>query len=53
MLLLVLAVHYAFSYLAAAAQPIAGALVNRTYARVTRWTVGEMMACATARSVSA
>jgi hypothetical protein len=51
-LLLVLAVQCAVSDLAAATQPITGALANRNHAGVTRWTVGEMMTWATARSVS-
>ncbi len=50
-LLLVIAVQYAFSHLAALTQPIAGALANRNDGGATRWTVSAIMAWSSTRSV--
>lgn len=50
-LLLVLAVQYAFSYVAALTQPIAGALAKRTRRGATRRTASGIMAWSSTRSV--
>ena len=50
-LLLVIAVQYALSHLAALTQPIAGALANRNDGGATRWTASAIMAWSSTRSV--